>query len=211
MVPIFWVGATGSLQLSSSNFAPSSSSSNGGAGDLVVLPLTVGTHFSDNNNLAVSTWSFAPTGQWRPANLSNLGIGEWTVMPNVGPTYLWKKRALEFDNFVGFDIYTQNATTKYTSGTMFHWDGIAIQYLSKRIGFGVIGSNLTQITNDTGPIAKVLHGFNGWAWGFGPLVLYVAKVEKPGVALQLRWVNEFEVTNLLRGNTLMLGVTMKLN
>jgi len=75
MVPIFWVGATGSLQLSSNNFAPRASSSNGGVGDMVALPLTVGIHFSENNNLAVSTMIFAPTGQWRPANLSNLGMG----------------------------------------------------------------------------------------------------------------------------------------
>ena len=64
MVPIFWVGANGSLQLSPNNFAPSTSSSNGGIGDLVALPLTAGIHFSENNNLAVSTWIFAPTGQW---------------------------------------------------------------------------------------------------------------------------------------------------
>ena len=211
MVPIFWVGANGSLRLSPNNFAPTTSSSNGGMGDLVALPLTAGIHFSENNNLAVSTWIFAPTGQWRPANLSNLGMGEWTVMPNVAHTYLWKKRGLEFDNFIGFDIYTQNRTTKYKSGTMFHWDGMVIQHLSERVGFGVIGSNLTQITDDTGPIAKILHGFEGRAWGVGPLVLYVAKVEKPGVFLQLRWVNEFEVTNLLKGNTFMLGVTLKFN
>jgi hypothetical protein len=92
MVPIFWVGASGSLQLSSNNFAPSASSSNGGVGDLVALPLTVGMHFSENNNLAISTWIFAPTGQWRPANLSNLGMGEWTVMPNVAHVRLEKTR-----------------------------------------------------------------------------------------------------------------------
>ena len=94
---------------------------------------------------------------------------------------------------------------------MFHWDGMVIQHLSERVGFGVIGSNLTQITNDTGSVAKFLHGFEGRAWGVGPLVLYVAKVEKPGVFLQLRWINEFEVTNLLKGNTFMLGVTLKFN
>jgi hypothetical protein len=169
----------------------------------------VGIHFSENNNLAVSTWAFIPTGQWRPRNLSNLGMGEWTVMPNVAYTYLWKERGLEFDTLIGFDIYTQNRTTKYTSGTMFHWDGMAIQHFSERVGVGVIGSNLTQITNDSGPIADLLHGFQGRAWGVGPMVLYVAKVEKPGVFLQLRWINEFAVTNLLKGNTLMLGVTMK--
>jgi hypothetical protein len=31
------------------------------------------------------------------------------------------------------------------------------------------------------------------------------------VVLQLRWVNEFKVTNLLKGNEFMLGLTLKLN
>jgi hypothetical protein len=204
-----WVGSNGSLQFN--DVSRSRSNSNGGMGDVVIVPLTAGIHFSDTNNLALSTMIFAPTGQFRPSNLSNLGMGEWTIMPNLAHTYLWEKRGLEFDNFVGFDIYSQNTTTKYTSGTMFHWDGMVIQYLSKRVGLGVIGSNLTQITNDRGPVAAVLHGFEGRAWGVGPMVLYVAKVEKPGVIVQLRWVNEFEVTNLLKGNAFVLGLTLKLN
>jgi hypothetical protein len=204
-----WVGSSGSLQFN--DLSRSRSTSNAGMGDVVIVPLTAGIHFSETNNLAISTMIFAPTGQFRAGNLSNLGMGEWTIMPNLAHTYLWEKRGLEFDNFVGFDIYSQNTTTKYTSGTMFHWDGMVIQYLSKRVGFGVIGSNLTQITNDRGPIANVLHGFEGRAWGVGPLALYVAKVEKPGVIVQLRWVNEFEVTNLLKGNMFMLGLTLKLN
>ena len=127
-----WVGAEGSLNLN--DFSRRTSTSNAGIGDVVAVPLTVGIHFSETNNLAVSTWVFAPSGQFRPANLSNLGMGEWTVMPNIAHTYLWKKRGLEFDNFVGFDIYSENGTTKYTSGTMFHWDGMIIQYLSERVG-----------------------------------------------------------------------------
>ena len=75
----------------------------------------------------------------------------------------------------------------------------------------MIGSNLTQITNDRGPVAALLHGFEGRAWGVGPMVLYVAKVENPGVIVQLRWVNEFEVTNLLKGNTFVFGLTLKIN
>jgi hypothetical protein len=98
-------------------------------------------------------------------------MGEWTVMPNFGHTYLWKKRGLEFDNFVGFDIYSQNTTTNYTSGTVFHWDAMVVQYLSKRVGFGAIGANVTQITKDSGAVANLLHGFEGRAWGVGPMVL----------------------------------------
>ena len=204
-----WVGSEGSLQFG--NFSRSRSTSNAGMGDVVIVPLTAGIHFSETNNLAISTMIFAPTGQFRPANLSNLGMGEWTIMPNFAHTYMWEKRGLEFDNFVGFDIYSQNTTTKYTSGTMFHWDGMVIQYLSKRVGFGVIGSNLTQITSDTGPVADVLHGFEGRAWGVGPMALYVAKVEKPGIVVQLRWINEFKVSNLLKGNTFVFGLTLKIN
>lgn len=204
-----WAGVSGSLL--TSNFSRSASSANAGMGDVIISPLTAGIHFSDTNNLAISAMIFAPTGQFRPGNLSNLGMGEWTIMPNIAHTYFWEKRGLEIDNLVGFDIYGQNATTKYTSGTMFHWDGMVIQYLSKRVGFGVIGSNLTQIANDRGPVADILHGFEGRAWGIGPMALYVAKVEKPGVVVQLRWINEFEVTNLMKGNMFLLGVTLKLN
>lgn len=45
----------------------------------------------------------------------------------------------------------------------------------------------------------------------GPLLLYVAKVEKPGVVLQLRWINEFKVTNLLKGNAFIFGITLRVN
>ena len=208
LAPVSWVGSTGSLQIN--DFSRTTSSANAGLGDVVAIPLTVGIHFSENSNLAISSMIFAPTGPFRSGSISNLGMGEWTVMPNLAYTYLWKKRGLEFDSLLGFDIYSKDTTNDYTSGTMFHWDGMVIQYLSERFGFGAIGSNLTQITSDKGPIADVLHGFEGRASGVGPVILYVAKAEKPGVILQLRWVNEFKVTNLLKGNVLMLGCTLKL-
>jgi hypothetical protein len=111
---------------------------------------------------------------------------------------------------VGFDIYSQNPATEYASGTMFHRDGMVIQYLSERVGFRVIGSNLTQLNNDKGPLptyctaSKAARGVSApWPFTF--------KVEKPGVVLQLRWLNEFEVTNLIKGSTLELGITLMLN
>lgn len=207
LAPVAWVGSTASLQVN--NLSGSISRTNSGIGDVVAVPLTVGIHFSENNNLAISSMIFAPTGPFRTGSITNLGMNEWTVMPNIAHTYLWKKRGLEFDNFAGFDIYSKDYTNNYTSGTMFHWDGMVIQYFSERFGIGAIGSTMKQITPDQGPIANVLHGFEGNASGVGPMVLWVAKTEKPGVVLQLRWVNEFKVTNLLKGNMLMLGCTLK--
>ena len=209
LAPVTWLGVTGSVQ--AGGFARGRNDANAALGDVIINPLTVGLHFSETNNLAIGGWIFAPTGTYNRGNLSNTGMGEWTFMPNLAHTYFWKKRGLEFDNFVGFDIYSKNSTTRYKSGTVFHWDFMATQYLSKRFGFGAIVSNITQITNDTGPLADLLHGFEGRAWGAGPMVLYVAKPEKPGIMVQLRWVPEFGVTNLMKGNTLLLGMTMQFN
>jgi hypothetical protein len=44
-------------------------------GDVAIAPLTVGIHFSATHNLALSTMVFAPTGLFRPGNLSNPGMG----------------------------------------------------------------------------------------------------------------------------------------
>jgi hypothetical protein len=44
----------------------------------------------------------------------------------------------------------------------------------------------------------------------GPSLLYVAQVEKPG-AIHFRWVPEFAVSNLLKGNMLLQGLTVELD
>jgi hypothetical protein len=181
-----------------------------GLGDVFFSPLTVGIHFSENNNLAIGTKVWAPTAVFEIGNLSNVGMNAWTFTPNLAHTYLWKKRGLEVDNYVAFDIYRENPATRYTSGTVFHWDGMLFQYLSARGGFGAILSNETQLVRDRGPLADRLNGFQGHAWGAGPFVMYVAKVKHPGVILQFRWIPEFGVTNLLNGNTFLLGITLKL-
>jgi hypothetical protein len=70
-----WVGSNGSLQFNGISLG--TSSSNAGIGDVIAVPLTAGM----TNNLAIRAMLFAPTGQFRPGNLSNLGMGEWTITP----------------------------------------------------------------------------------------------------------------------------------
>jgi hypothetical protein len=183
-----------------------------GLGDFIFSPLTVGIHFSPTNNLAIGTMIFAPTAPFTAGNLSNLGMGAWTVMPHVSHTYVWPEKGLELDNFVGFDIYSRNPSTNYRSGTMFHWDGLLLKYWGRnRFGAGALVGNLNQITDDTGVIADLLHGFRGRVWGAGPTGLYVARPEKPAIILQFRAIPEFAATNLTQGITLLLSLTFKWN
>ena len=211
--PVNWQGVTSSLVLDTSQgtvLSRSSFNSSAGFADIFFSPLTVGIHFSENSNLAIDTKIFAPTGAYKVGYSANLGMNEWTFMPNVTWTYMNPKKGLEFTNNVGFDIFTQNPTTKYTSGTAFHWDGLVMQYLSARLGFGGIIANITQITPDTGPLAARLNGFQGRGWAAGPIGMYVVKVKNPQMAFQLRWLNEFAVSQRTNGNTLLLGLTLQM-
>jgi len=208
--PVSWVGVTATAQMG--DMAHSLRNANAGPGDTIMSPLIVGIHFSETNNLAINTMIFAPTGEYTRNNLSNTGLGVWTFMPSIAHTYTLPKEGLELDNFVGFDIYRHDATTNYTSGTMFHWDGMLLKYfLKNRAALGGIVSNVTQLNDDRGPLADVLHGLQGSAWGTGPIALVVAKHEKPRMMIQFRWVREFEVRNLLKGDVFMLGFTVKLD
>jgi hypothetical protein len=181
-----------------------------GLADFIFSPLTVGIHLSPTNNLAIGTMVFAPSARFTVGNLANLGVGAWTVMPHVSHTYMWTEQGLELDNFVGFDIYSSNPSTNYRSGTMFHWDGMLLKYWGRnRFAAGAIVGNLTQINDDTGFLANLLHGFQGRAWGAGPIGLYVARPDSPTVIVQFRAVPEFAATNLTQGITLLLGVTFK--
>jgi hypothetical protein len=214
-IPINWAGVAGSLLARGGDFGGSTTlsstySSSAGIGDVFFSPLTLGVHFSETSNLAIDTKIFAPTGAFQVGNLSNLGMNEWTFMPNATYTYMKLKKGIEITNNVGLDIYTQNPTNKYKSGTAFHWDGLFMQYLSKKGGVGAIISNVTQITNDTGPLSNRLNGFKGRAWGAGPIVLYTLKDKNPQVIFQFRWINEFAVSNRTNGNTLLLGLTLQL-
>lgn len=129
-------------------------------------------------------------------------MGVWTVMPNFAHTHFCEQRNLEFDPFVGFDFYGHNAATNYSCGIMF----IGTAWTLPRRGLGSVRSDPTSRrlpTTEDG--AEVLNGLAGRAEGVDPIVLYVAKREKPGMSFQLRWINEFRVTNMLKGNTVMDG------
>jgi hypothetical protein len=183
-----------------------------GFADLIFSPLIVGVHFSQTNNLAIGAMVFAPTARFRASNLSNLSAGAWTVMPHIAHTYTWPEKGLELDNYVGFDIYGSNSTTRYRSGTMFHWDGMLLKYWAKnRFAAGGVLGNLTQITDDTGPLADRLHGFRGRVWGAGPVGLYVARLNDPKIVVQFRAIPEFGASNLTQGITLLIGLTFKWN
>src|SRR5262249_24100452 len=149
---------------------------------------------------------WAPTAFYSTSRLANPGMNCWTFTPNLSYTKLWLKNNLEFDVVAGFDIYTINPATQYTSGTMFRLDMQLLQRTKAGLGYGLIFSWFHQITPDTGGLSGRLNGFEGRALAIGPSFLYKTKLGKSPVEWNFRWIYEFDTQNRPQGNSLMLNL-----
>ena len=90
---------------------------------------------------------------------------------------------------------------------MFHWDGMLFQYFSERDGLGAIISNETGIaacwlTGSMGSGERMGHRLNGHVRG--------ESEERRCRSVSFRWIPEFHLRNLLKNNTPVVGLTLKL-
>lgn len=113
-----------------------------------------------------------PSGTYDPNRLANLNLGfvAWDV--GGGYTYFDPKTGHEFSAVAGITYNLMNPYLQYQNGIDFHVDWAASQFLSKHFQVGVAGYFYQQITDDSGPGAK-LGGFRGRAIGFGPQIGFI--------------------------------------
>ena len=113
-----------------------------------------------------------PSGTYDPNRLANLNPGYPAVDAGVGYTYLDPKSGHEFSVVGGLTYSTINPYLQYQNGIDFHVDWAASQFVTKNMHVGVAGYFFQQITDDSGPGAK-LGGFRGRAIGLGPQIGFI--------------------------------------
>jgi hypothetical protein len=64
--------------------------------------------YHQRTNLGASVVVSAPTGQYDPAKLVNVGTNRWAFKPEVGLSYATKRTRLILDGYVGVWLYTAN-------------------------------------------------------------------------------------------------------
>jgi len=113
-----------------------------------------------------------PSGTYDPSRLANLNLGfvAWDV--GGGYTYFDPKTGHEFSAVAGVTYNLMNPHLQYQNGIDFHVDWAASQFLSKNFQIGVVGYFYQQLTDDSGPGAK-LGGFRGRAIGIGPEIGFI--------------------------------------
>ena len=177
----------------------------GGLGDIEFWPVAL-SWSSMGGNLHVDFLGgvYAPSGGVEKSRLANPGLGYWTFEPGVLISYLGQKNGFEFTAYIGYDIHTENHTTAYHSGQVFHIDATVAQHfpLGKGlIGIGASGFYLKQTTPDGGSGAR-LGSFEEMTSGVGPVISYSTQFKKVGLVAEVKWLPQLGAENTLKGSYL---------
>jgi hypothetical protein len=175
----------------------------GGLGDLEFWPVALSwTALNKDLHVDFFTGIYAPSGGFQTGRLANQGLGYWTFEPGVLISYLGQKNGFEFTTYLGYDINTENTTTNYQSGQVFHIDATVAQHLPLGkgvIGIGVNGFYLQQTTGDSGSGAR-LGSFKEMTTGVGPVLSFAGQIGKFPFGAELKWLPQIGTKNTLNGD-----------
>ncbi len=180
-------------------------------GDIVLMPLMLNYHVSDDINWNFRIAAYAPTGSYEVGRLANTGKNFWTVEPTIAFMYFGQKNGREFDVFFGVDFNQENPDTDYKSGTQAHVEFTAAQHFPWRgglAGIGLTGFWYEQVSGDSGAGAT-FGDFEARDIGAGPVISFITKIGGHDLLSELKWLHEFETKNRPEGDTAFLKVLYK--
>ena len=119
----------------------------------------------------------APTGHYDINNVINVGRNYWAFDTQLGLTWFHKATGTEISVLPGIMFNTTNTATDYHSGTEFHLDFMANQFVMPSVALGVQGYWYKQFDGDSGSGA-VLGPFMGESFGIGPAILWVPEFDQ---------------------------------
>ena len=150
-----------------------------------------------NNEMVYITGNI-PCGTYDSSRLANLNLGFPAFDAGAGYTYFDLKTGHEFSVVGGVTYSLMNPFLQYQNGIDFHVDWAASQFVSKNMHVGLAGYFFQQLTDDSGPGAK-LGGFKGRAIGIGPQIGFIIPLSEGYQGyLNLRGYKDLEVENRAR-------------
>lgn len=169
-----------------------------GIGDSLITPFALYWNFGDFN-VKLTQYVVAPTGHYDSSAVMNVGRNYWAFDTQLGMTWFHKATGTEISLLPGIMVNTTNPATDYKTGTEFHLDFMANQFVMPTLALGVQGYWYKQIEGDSGRGA-ILGPFMGESFGLGPAVMWVPESTQGRFALILKWTHDISTTNRLSGD-----------
>jgi hypothetical protein len=161
--------------------------------DIAITPFQLNWN-TGNWHFKVAETVIVPSGAYSTDEVVNLGRNYWSFDNVVALTYLNPARGTEFSVQPGIMFNTENPATRYRTGTEFHVDFVANQFLSKTFAIGIKGYYYQQITPDSGPGAT-LGDFESMSFGLGPGFLWTPAFAEGRLAIAGKWMHDFVAEN----------------
>jgi hypothetical protein len=176
-------------------------------GDTFLNPFALFWNFGDFN-VKFTEYVVAPTGHYDVNNVINVGRNYWAFDTQLGLTWFHKATGTEVSVLPGIMFNTTNPATDYHTGTEFHLDFMANQFVMPSLALGVQGYWYKQVDGDSGSGA-ILGPFMGESFGLGPAVLWVPESTKGKFVVVLKWLHDITNTNRLNGDWGQVAVSWK--
>jgi len=170
--------------------------------DIAIIPLQM--------NWSTGKWSFrlwesivAPTGGYDASgsDFANLGRNYWSFDTVGAVTWFNPDSGTEMSIAPGVMFNTENPDTDYETGTEFHVDFVANQFISETFALGLRGYYYSQLTGDSGAGAT-LGDFESESFALGPgLVWTVGRFTVLG-----KWLHDFSADNRFESDYVTLTV-----
>ena len=203
-IPFPWVEVTANVAAAGRTVRRTDSEF--GLGDIIVAPVMLNYHVSDDFNVNARLNIYTPTGSYEVGRLANLGKNYWTFEPIVGLMYLGKQNGREASVFFGADFNTENPDTNYHTGTQLHVDGTLAQHFpvgTALLGLGVTGYWYQQVEGDSGSGAT-FGSFKGRTNGIGPSFTISHPFGSHNFVAELKWLHELGVERRPEGDSFVL-------
>ena len=147
------------------------------------------------NNFMIYATGDIPVGDYDASRLANLGIGHGAFDGGGGYTYLNPANGVEFSATAGLTYNFENPSTQYQNGLDSHLDWGLSRFFTKQVNAGVVGYFFQQLTDDSGPGAK-LGGFRSRIAGIGPQANFLFPVgDKVDGVVSVKGYREFAAEN----------------
>ncbi|MCG6892200.1 MAG: transporter [Desulfobacteraceae bacterium] len=163
--------------------------------DIAIIPFQM--------NWTTGRWSFklwesivAPTGGYDAsgADLANLGRNYWSFDTVGAVTWFNPDSGTEVSIAPGVMFNTENPDTDYETGTEFHVDFVANQFLSETFALGLRGYYYRQLTGDSGSGAT-LGDFKSESFGIGPGFVWIPGFGGGRFTVLGKWMPDLSADN----------------
>ena len=150
----------------------------------------------------------APTGAYDINDTVNLGRNYWSFDTVGGMTWFNAPTGTEISIAPGIMANTKNNKTDYRTGTEFHIDFTANQFLSKTFSAGIKGYYYKQITGDSGSGA-VLGDFKSESFSIGPGIVWTPKFAGGALTILGKWMHDFHAEHRFKSDYITFSVAWK--